>query len=109
MVGATYRPINELPSNSLASVSSPPSISSLSNSSVAGAGMSEEDLTRRLERQGETGRAGEFWVVQDEIERLRSAGCPDPKMHVRRVAESDVGRGYDIDSVDLSRMIVVKR
>lgn len=51
-----------------------------------------------LERRSEVGRAGEMLVVLDEIERLSRAGCADPDCWVERVAESDVGRGYDIAS-----------
>jgi hypothetical protein len=60
--------------------------------------LSEDDLRSQLERQSETGRAGEFLVVQDELERLRQCGCPDSERHVHRIAASDVGRGYDIES-----------
>lgn len=96
--GAKFRPINDLTSNSAATFSLPTAPSPSSNALVGGDGMSEDELTRKLERQSETGKAGEFWVVQDEIERLRMAGCPDPQSYVRRVAESDVGRGYDVES-----------
>lgn len=51
-----------------------------------------------LERRSEVGRAGELLVVLDEIDRLRRAGCTQPERWVQRVAENDVGRGYDIDS-----------
>jgi len=60
--------------------------------------LSEDDLRKQLERQSETGRAGEFLVVQDELERLRQRGCPNPEKYVLRIAESDVGRGYDVES-----------
>lgn len=60
--------------------------------------LTEEELLELLERQTETGRAGELLVVLDEIERLRQCGCPDPERYVHRVATSDVGRGYDIES-----------
>lgn len=63
-----------------------------------------------LERRSEVGRAGEMLVVLDEIERLRRAGCVDPDRWVTRVAETDVGRGYDIESTwpGLERCIEVK-
>lgn len=58
----------------------------------------EEDFSALLERQSETGRAGELVVVIDELDRLRQLGCPAPERYVERVATSDVGRGYDIES-----------
>lgn len=57
-----------------------------------------EGFEALLERRSEVGRAGELLVALDEIERLRRAGCAQPERWVQRVAESDVGRGYDIDS-----------
>jgi Domain of unknown function (DUF3883) len=60
--------------------------------------LSEEDLKKQLDRQSEIGRAGEFLVIQEEIVRLRECGCPTPENHVHRIAASDVGRGYDIES-----------
>lgn len=61
-------------------------------------GLTEEDFAALLERQSEVGRAGEGLVILDEQERLRNCGCPKPEDYVRRVAETDVGRGYDIES-----------
>lgn len=96
--GANFRPINESVSGSIDLPSQPPALSHSANLAFGGKGLSEDELVRKLERQSETGKAGEFWVIQDEIERLRLAGCPDPQSYVRRVAETDVGRGYDIES-----------
>lgn len=61
-------------------------------------GLTEEDFAALLERQSELGRAGEGLVILDEQERLRLCGCPKPEDYVRRVAETDVGRGYDVES-----------
>lgn len=61
-------------------------------------GLTEEDFAALLERRSEIGRAGEGLVILDEQERLRNCGCPKPEDYVRRVAETDVGRGYDIES-----------
>jgi hypothetical protein len=61
-------------------------------------GLTEEDFALLLDRRSETGRAGEFLVVQDELKRLRLCGCPAPEQYVHRISMSDVGRGYDIES-----------
>lgn len=61
-------------------------------------GLTEEDFAAILERQSEVGRAGEMLVIKDELARLKNRGCPDPERYVHRVAASDVGRGYDIES-----------
>jgi len=60
--------------------------------------VTEEDFAALLERRSETGRAGELLVILDELERLRACGCPRPEDYVKRVAETDVGRGYDVKS-----------
>jgi hypothetical protein len=57
-----------------------------------------EELQRQLDRNAETGKAGELIAVLDELERLQICGCPEPAKFVERVAISDVGRGYDIAS-----------
>jgi hypothetical protein len=62
------------------------------------AGLTEEDFASLLERRSETGRAGEMLVILDELARLRACGCPRPEDYVKRVAESDVGCGYDVAS-----------
>lgn len=62
------------------------------------AGLTEEDFASLLERRSETGRAGEMLVILDELARLRACGCPRPEDYVKRVAESDVGCGYDLAS-----------
>lgn len=61
-------------------------------------GMAEEDFAALLERRSETGQAGEMLVILDELERLRACGCPKPEDFVHRIAETDVGRGYDVAS-----------
>ena len=58
----------------------------------------EDELRSQLDRKNETGLRGELFVVQDEVERLRSCGCPEPKDFVHRVAAIDVGRGFDVES-----------
>ncbi len=60
--------------------------------------LAEEDFAALLERQSVIGRAGEGLVILDEQERLRNCGCPKPEEYVQRVAETDVGRGYDVES-----------
>jgi hypothetical protein len=60
--------------------------------------MSAEDLQTQLDRNAETGKAGELAAELYELQRLRDCGCPDPENYVERVALSDVGRGYDIHS-----------
>lgn len=61
-------------------------------------GRSLEDLLVQLDRNNATGNAGEAAAMKFEANRLRDAGCPDPKTYVRHVALTDVGRGYDIES-----------
>lgn len=60
--------------------------------------LTEEEFAALLERQSEVGRAGEGLVILDEQARLRRCGCPKPEDYVLRIAESDVGRGYDVAS-----------
>ncbi|TXH44268.1 MAG: DUF3883 domain-containing protein [Burkholderiaceae bacterium] len=60
--------------------------------------LTEEEFAALLERQSEIGRAGEGLVILDEQARLRRCGCPKPEDYVLRIAESDVGRGYDVAS-----------
>lgn len=69
-----------------------------------------ETFAALQERKSEIGRTGEFLVAQDELVRLHSLGCPNPEQWVTRVALSDVGRGYDIESTwpDEERCIEVK-
>lgn len=61
-------------------------------------GLTEEDFAALLERRSEVGRAGEGLVILDEQERLRNCGCPNSEDYVTRVAEADVGCGYDVES-----------
>ena len=56
------------------------------------------DLLVQLDRNAETGQAGELTAVLYELDRLATAGCPNPQAFVHRVSLTDVGRGYDIDS-----------
>ena len=60
--------------------------------------MDAETFEALLERRSEIGQAGELFVVQDEIERLKRLGCGDPEHWVERVALADIGRGYDVAS-----------
>ena len=60
--------------------------------------LSAEQLQAQLDRNAETGKAGELGAVSYELQRLAAAGCPFPQDFVRRVALTDVGRGYDIES-----------
>lgn len=60
--------------------------------------VSADELQLQLDRNAETGRAGEMIAVLDELKRLGECECPDPAKFVERVALSDVGRGYDIAS-----------
>lgn len=61
--------------------------------------ISAEEFENQLDRKSEIGKAGELIAVLDELERLRSRGCPEPEKYVNRVALTDIGRGYDIESV----------
>lgn len=65
----------------------------------ANGGISAEEFENQLDRKSEIGKAGELIAVLDELDRLRGLGCPDPEKYVTRVALTDVGRGYDIESV----------
>ena len=56
------------------------------------------ELLAQLDRNAETGQAGELVAVLYELQRLAVAGCPNPQAFVHRVSLTDVGRGYDIDS-----------
>lgn len=60
--------------------------------------LTAEELQRQLDRNSKTGRAGELLVLQEEQQRLRELGCLNPEHYVKRVAETDVGRGYDVES-----------
>jgi hypothetical protein len=85
----------------LKSANSPPSpLEAVSGGSVKRhrQPITAEELQRQLDRNAETGKAGELIAVQDELERLQMCGCPEPDKFVERVAISDVGRGYDIAS-----------
>lgn len=78
----------------------PPSLESVSGGSVKRhrQPITAEELQRQLDRNAETGKAGELIAVLAELERLQMCGCPEPDKFVERVAISDVGRGYDIAS-----------
>lgn len=60
--------------------------------------LSEAQLLAQLDRNAETGKAGELIVVFDELNRLNQCGCPEPAKFVKRIALNDVGCGYDIAS-----------
>ncbi len=57
-----------------------------------------DELLQQLDRNAETGAAGERLVYADELNRLHECGCPLPKNYVELKAISDVGCGYDIAS-----------
>lgn len=61
---------------------------------------SEEEFLRSMERNSETGRAGEDWALAWERARLANLHppCPEPERYVTHIALSDVGAGYDIVS-----------
>lgn len=61
--------------------------------------ISAEEFAEQLNRKSEIGNAGERIAILDEIGRLRSVGCLEPEKYVSRIALTDVGRGYDIESV----------
>ena len=58
--------------------------------------VSADELLAQLDQNAATGRAGEQTALTDELNRLRECGCPDPENHVEHVAQTDVGRGFDI-------------
>lgn len=60
--------------------------------------ISADELLAQLDRNAATGRAGEAIAFSDELSRLGALGCPDPQRYVELVAQTDVGRGYDIAS-----------
>ena len=57
-----------------------------------------EELRKSLDRNDETGRAGERIAYLDEMARLASLGCPDPAAHVRIEADGNVAAGFDLKS-----------
>ncbi len=61
--------------------------------------ISADELLAQLDRNAATGRAGETIAFSDELSRLGALGCPDPQRYVELVAQTDVGRGYDIASL----------
>ena len=62
--------------------------------------MTEEEFAKILERRIEIGRAAEEFAVEWEKARLAAMGSQDLIPLVTRVSSMDVGRGYDIESVD---------
>lgn len=66
--------------------------------STTSRGLTEEDLLAQLARNAEVGRLGELKVFELECERVRSFGCVDPERYVLRHFETDVGRGYDLET-----------
>jgi hypothetical protein len=61
--------------------------------------ISEEDLLAQLARNAQIGRTGELAVFEIECERIRGMGCVDPRRYVLRYFETDVGRGYDLETI----------
>lgn len=57
-----------------------------------------EQLRQQLDRQDETGRAGERIAYQDEIDRLSRLGCPNPAACVQFTAATNIAAGYDLRS-----------
>ena len=78
----------------------PPSLESVSGDSVKRhrQPITAEELQRQLDRNAETGKAGELIAVLDELKRLSDCDCPDPEKFVKRIALDDVARGFDIAS-----------
>ena len=66
--------------------------------------ISADEMRDQLDSNSEIGRAGEEIALAYEMDRLRALKCPNPKDHVRPLFESDVGRGYDIESTWLGQM-----
>ncbi len=60
--------------------------------------VSLEELLEQLDRNAAMGRAGEELALADELKRLLACGCSEPQRYVEHVAQTDVGRGYDIAS-----------
>ena len=60
--------------------------------------ISAAELLIQLDRNAETGRAGEQIALIDELNRLHECGCCVPGKYVELKALSDVGTGYDIAS-----------
>jgi len=79
---------------------------------LAPAGLSEEELYRRLDAQRRRARDAEELVKAEEIMRLAEIGRPDLAGLVERVSEFNVAAGYDIQSFneedDSPRYIEVK-
>jgi hypothetical protein len=64
-----------------------------------GRAIDADAFAAQLDRNNATGRAGELIALADELRRLREeCGCPAPEGFVEHVAQTDVGRGYDIAS-----------
>lgn len=96
--GATFRPINDVKRVNGFEVTEAEKASDMIAAPKQARKLSEDDLRNQLERQSETGKAGELMVVLDEMARLKACGCQEPEKYVHRVSESDVGRGYDVES-----------
>jgi hypothetical protein len=62
--------------------------------------VSPQDLLDAQQRDRETGRAGELFVLLFERTRLIAAGRDDLAQRVAHVAENDVSAGYDVQSFD---------
>lgn len=57
-----------------------------------------EQLRQQLDRQDETGKAGERIAYLDELDRLSRRGCPNPSACVQITAVSNIAAGYDLVS-----------
>ena len=82
----------------IAAVESAPLPDALMRKASRKGAISADDLLVQLDRNAATGRAGEAIAFADELSRLQAVGCPDPQRYVELVAQTDVGRGYDIAS-----------
>lgn len=98
VAGASFRPINDVKKGPGFEVAAFEKTSDTTAAPKQARKLSEDELRHQLERQSETGKAGELMVVLDEMARLVACGCQEPENYVQRVSESDVGRGYDIES-----------
>jgi len=62
--------------------------------------MTEQRLKQILEDQARFGLAAEQLAVEYERARLLALGASVQAAHVRRISDSDVGAGYDVESFD---------
>lgn len=57
-----------------------------------------EQLRQQLDRQDETGKAGERIAYLDELDRLSRLDCPNPAACVQITAATNIAAGYDLFS-----------